>query len=214
MILGGMVSLAANVAHSLLRPDPPVGAIIASVLWPVLVFTTTEIILRNSFHGARSMLAWAGLTPVALLAAVASYQHLSGLLTHYGETRFVALGGPLAVDGLMVLSTGLLFVSKAVTPVYVTSPVDYEDDVDDADDDVDHVDHDPYPQVRALRPVSTTRAKQIHLIRTQVPNRVDREHLTWDQIGDIVGVRGRASIQRIRAALTTADQNLNERAAI
>lgn len=207
MLLGGTVSLAANVAHSLLRPDPPLGAILFSVLWPVLLFVTTEIILRNTFRGLRSALAWAGLAPVAVIAAVASYQHLSGLLAHYGETRFVSLGGPLAVDALMVLSTGLLFANKDHTPQPVPASVPVLATVHTLPRTEPPTQD---PVVRPIDALSTTRQQQIDAIRAAVPNMEDREDLTWDQIGRIAGVTGRATIGRIRAALTAADRDLEE----
>jgi hypothetical protein len=52
-----------------------------------------------------------GLGLVAAVAAVVSYRHLSGLLTHYGEDPWTAQFGPLAVDGLMVMATGALLAT-------------------------------------------------------------------------------------------------------
>lgn len=212
MFLGGAVSLSANVAHSLLTPNPPLGAVLFSVGWPVLLWVTTEIILRNTFTGAWSFLAWAGLTPVAVIAAVASYQHLSGLLAHYGETTFVTLGGPLAVDGLMVLSTGLLLMNKNRPEQAAQSPVDYEDD--DEIEEPDQQKPQPYDTVTPLQTVSKIREQQINLIRAHVPDLNERDTLTWDQIGRITGISGRASIQRIRAALSAADHDTYDRKAL
>src|SRR5690606_65095 len=57
---------------------------------------------------------------VASVAAVVSYRHLSGLLSHYGEDPLTVAIGPLAVDGLMVVATGALLATgrarHAVTP--------------------------------------------------------------------------------------------------
>jgi hypothetical protein len=45
---------------------------------------------------------------VAAIAAIISYRHMSGLLAAYGEEGVGAILGPLAVDGLMVVSSGAL----------------------------------------------------------------------------------------------------------
>jgi hypothetical protein len=84
--------------------------------------------------------------PVAFVAALVSYRHLSGLLAFYGEEPVVCVLGPLAVDGLMVMATGAILatgqhqhtasesvsvparpdtvVGRALTPTVTTSTVD------------------------------------------------------------------------------------------
>jgi hypothetical protein len=52
-----------------------------------------------------------GVLPVALVAAVVSYRHLSGLLEHFGEDPLTVAIGPLAVDGLMVMASAALLVT-------------------------------------------------------------------------------------------------------
>jgi hypothetical protein len=120
-ILGGLVSIAANVAHSFIPPHgvaanwrPEVGAVIGAVVWPVFLFVALEIFVRVRWpRGVTWWLArWVGLLPVAGLAALVSYRHLSGLLAHYGEEPIVYYAGPLAVDGLMVMATGALVAAS------------------------------------------------------------------------------------------------------
>jgi hypothetical protein len=69
-----------------------------------------EILARTAWPRGISwhLLRWAGLLPVAGVAAFVSYRHLSGLLQHYGEEPTVYYIGPLAVDGLMIMATGAL----------------------------------------------------------------------------------------------------------
>jgi hypothetical protein len=52
-----------------------------------------------------------GLLPVAVVAAIVSYGHLSGLLAHYHESWLTAHIGPLAVDGLMVMASAALMAT-------------------------------------------------------------------------------------------------------
>jgi uncharacterized protein DUF2637 len=125
--LGGLASIAANVAHSFIPPGgaptswaPEPGAVIGAVVWPVFLFIAVEILARVAWPHGRiwHLVRWAGLLPVAIVAALVSYRHLSGLLAHYGEEDLVVWLGPLAVDGLMVMATGALLA----TGRYRTTP--------------------------------------------------------------------------------------------
>jgi hypothetical protein len=120
--LGGAVSIAANVAHSYVPPTtatpdwtPPIGAVIGAVFWPIALVVAIEILARVAWPtGTRWIIVrYLGLLPVAAVAAVVSYRHMSGLLTWYGEDTITALFGPLAVDGLMVMATGALIATSS-----------------------------------------------------------------------------------------------------
>jgi hypothetical protein len=123
-ILGGAVSIAANVAHSYVPPTdapadwaPHVGAVVGAVFWPVALFVAVEILARVAWPEGRgwALLRFGGLLPVAAVAALVSYKHLAGLLAFYGEDGLTATLGPLAVDGLMVMATGALLATGART---------------------------------------------------------------------------------------------------
>jgi hypothetical protein len=122
--LGGTVSIAANIAHSYVPPtglsrelavgwSPNVGAVIGAMFWPIALFVATEILTRVVWPSGRvwALLRWAGMLPVAVVAALVSYRHLSGLLAFYGEEALVCVLGPLAVDGLMVMATGAILAT-------------------------------------------------------------------------------------------------------
>jgi Protein of unknown function (DUF2637) len=120
-VLGGLVSIAANVAHSFIPPHsapagwtPEVGAVIGAIVWPVFLFIAVEILARVTWPQGIwwGLLRFGGMLPVALVAAFVSYRHLSGLLAHYGEESIVYYLGPLAVDGLMVMATGALLATS------------------------------------------------------------------------------------------------------
>jgi hypothetical protein len=119
--LGAAVSVAANVAHSYVPPPgaaagwtPHAGSVGLSAFWPIAVLVAVEILARVSWpSGARWVaLRWAGLVPVATVAAIVSYRHLAALLAFYGDDRITAGLGPLAVDGLMVMATGALIATS------------------------------------------------------------------------------------------------------
>ena len=119
-LLGGLVSIAANVAHSYVPPAhvsadwrPPIGDVVGAVFWPVALFVAIEILARTAWPRATRwvVVRFVGLLPVAVVAAIVSYGHLSGLLTHYGESTLTAHLGPLAVDGLMVMASSALMAT-------------------------------------------------------------------------------------------------------
>jgi len=119
--LGGLVSIAANVAHSYVPPTdaspgwtPPAGAVVSAFFWPIFLFVALEILARTRWPKGWGWYAlrFLGLLPVAIVAGVVSYRHLAGLLTFYGEDPLTATIGPLAVDGLMVVATGALIATS------------------------------------------------------------------------------------------------------
>ncbi|SCG43777.1 DUF2637 domain-containing protein [Micromonospora inositola] len=124
LILGGLVSVAANIAHSFIAPDgapenwkPELGAVVSSIVWPLFLFIAIEILARTPWPTGWgwNVLRWVGLPPVALVAAFVSYRHLSGLLDHYNEETLVVWFGPLAVDGLMLMATAALLATRHTT---------------------------------------------------------------------------------------------------
>jgi len=133
VLLGGAVSVAANVAHSFVPPagvppgwHPMRGAVLSAVFWPVSLFVALEILSRTTWPAG---ILWrairlGGLLPVAVVAAVVSYRHLSGLIRYYGEDGLTATFGPLAVDGLMVVASAALLASSVSPPTRVMSPAD------------------------------------------------------------------------------------------
>ncbi len=117
VIAGAVVSILANVGHSLIRPDdagpdwhPQLGAAFGAVWWPISLYVALEVLVsplwpRGGWWWAlRSLLT----VPVAAVAAVVSYHHLSGLLAFWDEDPFTVRFGPIAVDGLMALCSLLL----------------------------------------------------------------------------------------------------------
>lgn len=108
--LGITTSVAANIAHSYTLPTIHLGDVIASAFWPLALLVAVEIIVRVSWPtGTRWMVVrYGGLSAVALIAAFTSYRHMASLLGFYGEDALTSLISPIAVDGLMVLSSAAL----------------------------------------------------------------------------------------------------------
>lgn len=121
-VSGAAVSIAANVLHSFIPPAgaakdwaPHGGAVFGAVWWPVSLFIALEVLVSSRWGESRWWLALrlAAVSPVAVVGAVVSYHHLSGLLAFYGEDGFTVRFGPVAVDGLMVVCSAALYVARS-----------------------------------------------------------------------------------------------------
>jgi hypothetical protein len=127
MGIGGVASILANIAHACLPDHPPAGSVIAAAFWPVALFVTIEILAKNAWPSAArwTLLRWGGTLPVAAVTAVVSYRHMSGLLAAWGEDPLTATIGPIAVDGLLVMSTGAIIAAGAriAAPAPVSEPL-------------------------------------------------------------------------------------------
>ncbi len=120
---GGAVSVAGNVLHSSLRPadlpagadwHPHAGAVFGAVWWPLSLFLALEVLVTGRWGSTRRWVAARVLmvAPVAAVAAVVSYHHLSGLLGSWGEDGFTVRFGPVAVDGLMMVCSAALYRAR------------------------------------------------------------------------------------------------------
>lgn len=143
-ILGGTISIIANIAHSFVPPPgapdtwrPELGAVISSAIWPILLFFAVEVLARVKWFPGFwwGALRFGGMLSVAAGAFIVSWQHMYSLLRHYGEGPLVSFLGPIAVDGLMVMATAALLVigirknrTIADQPLWeTTSPVAHSD---------------------------------------------------------------------------------------
>lgn len=118
--LGASVSVAANVAHSYIAPAgapagwaPEQGQVFGAAFWPLALAVSSEVLARTTWGKRGRLVGVIGVALVALVAAVVSYIHLHGLLVHWHEHAITTWIGPLAVDGLMVVSTAALLAGTA-----------------------------------------------------------------------------------------------------
>ncbi|HET8661064.1 MAG TPA: DUF2637 domain-containing protein [Micromonosporaceae bacterium] len=114
------MSVAANVAHSYIAPDdvpagwaPERGQVFGAAFWPLALAVSSEVLARTTWGKRGRLVGVIGVALVALVAAVVSYIHLHGLLVHWNEHAITTWIGPLAVDGLMVVSTAALLAGAA-----------------------------------------------------------------------------------------------------
>ena len=153
---GAAISVAANIAHSYIPPagapaewSPKFGAVLSAVIWPVALFVAIEVLARSEWPSRWYwwLIRVGGLLPIIAVAAVVSYQHLSGLLRYYGEGQFTQTFGPVAIDGLMVICTAALVASaRQITParpVGRAAPDTPADGTPDSDTEPDRAVSDP-----------------------------------------------------------------------
>ncbi|MFD6638366.1 hypothetical protein ACFWDN_21395 [Micromonospora chalcea] len=126
-IVGGGLSIAANVEHSYIGDTaPPTLKVVFSVAWPVLLFIGIEVLARVAFPKGLgyALLRFVGVGSVALVAAIVSYEHMSGLFEHWGMDRVTVELGPLAIDGLLALcSVALILTGRKRSLAEVAEPV-------------------------------------------------------------------------------------------
>lgn len=173
-LLGGLVSIGANTAHSYVPPAgapvgwrPPTGAVIGAVFWPIALFVAIEILARTAWPSGKRWIAvrFVGLVPVAVVAAIVSYNHLSGLLGHYGEDRLTTVIGPLAVDGLMVMASAALMATapQRAESVTETAPEPVSQDTPKPSPE-QRKNQGPKPRPRTTRKTAPSRLTEAQLL--------------------------------------------------
>jgi hypothetical protein len=143
LFVGVGVSVAGNVAHAYVPPSgapvgwgPPGGLVLSAAVWPLVLFLAVEAMLQVPWPRTWYYVVarWGGLSVVAFVAGFISYQHLSDLLTFWGEDGLttdvgpIVLNatdlGPFAVDGLMVMCAGALLALRDCQPVVEPSTIE------------------------------------------------------------------------------------------
>lgn len=114
VVLGILVSIAGNMMHAQTK-DTDTAAVALAAFWPIALFLAVEVITRVRWPRGfwYAIARYGGTGIVAAVAAVVSYRHMSGLLTHWGEDQLNSAIGPLAIDGLVVVAaTALVAMNK------------------------------------------------------------------------------------------------------
>lgn len=118
LVLGVGASVGANILHTLTVIGSGGGSVpqvIGAAFWPVALVVAIEVMARVRWPRSigYALLRFAGVGAVAVVAAIVSYRHMSGLLLHWGEDPLSAHLGPIAVDGLVTVGAlALLAIHK------------------------------------------------------------------------------------------------------
>lgn len=119
LALGVGASVAANVLHTwtvLADGNVSLPQVLGSAFWPVSLLVAVETMARVRWPRSigYGLIRFGAVGAVAVVAAVVSYRHMSGLLAYWGEDPISATLGPIAVDGLVTVGAlALLAIHKA-----------------------------------------------------------------------------------------------------
>jgi hypothetical protein len=118
LLVGASLSVAGNVADTYRTRGGATDAldVILAGAWPVLVLLTIELFVSRRWSPERGfqVLRWAGCLAIGSMAMMVSWVHLHDLLDSRGQILPVATGGPLAIDGMAIMATGLLLSTRGL----------------------------------------------------------------------------------------------------
>jgi hypothetical protein len=118
LLVGAGLSVAGNVADTYRTRGDATDAldVILAGAWPVLVLLTIELFVSRRWSPERGfqVLRWAGCLAIGSMAMMVSWVHLHDLLDSRGQILPVATGGPLAIDGMAIMATGLLLSTRGL----------------------------------------------------------------------------------------------------
>jgi hypothetical protein len=82
--------------------------------WPVLVLLAIEMFVSPRWSDKRmfQVWRWTGCLAVGGMAMVVSWTHLHDLMASRGQMAVVAILGPLAIDGMAIMATGLILSTR------------------------------------------------------------------------------------------------------
>jgi hypothetical protein len=135
LLTGSGLSVAGNVADTFrTRGEATDGLdIILAGAWPILVILTIEMFVsgkwspRTGFQGLR----WAGCLAIGGLAMLVSWLHLHDLFISRGQLPLVATAGPLAIDCMAIMATGLILSTRGRVAKDETWPLSGPQDITD-----------------------------------------------------------------------------------
>ncbi len=118
LLAGAGLSVAGNVADTYRTRAGATDAldVILAGAWPVLVLLTIELFVSRRWSPERGfqILRWLGCLAIGSMAMMVSWVHLHDLLSSRGQILPVATGGPLAIDGMAIMATGLLLSTRGL----------------------------------------------------------------------------------------------------
>jgi len=127
LLTGSGLSVAGNVADTFrTRGEATDGLdIILAGAWPILVILTIEMFVSRRWAPSRGFqtLRWFGCLAIGNLAMLVSWLHLHDLMASRGQLPLVAMAGPLAIDGMAIMATGLILSTRGRVAKPDTSPL-------------------------------------------------------------------------------------------
>lgn len=113
---GAALSIAGNVANVVLTPGWRGVSIPGAIAWPVLLFFSIEVMVRNRHHKSfTGYLARVLLMSVSVTTFLTSFVNLNGFLTKTHEPWLATVTGPIGIDGAMLGCTLFLLAASLKT---------------------------------------------------------------------------------------------------
>lgn len=125
--VGAGLSMAGNLADTYrTRGAGQVDALdkILALAWPALVILAIEMFVSERWKRSTmfQIWRWTGCLAIGSMAMVASWTHLHDLLASRGQLAVVAILGPLAIDGMAIMATGLILSTRGQSGQLATAP--------------------------------------------------------------------------------------------
>lgn len=116
LLVGAGLSVAGNLADTYRTRGADIDNLdkIMAAAWPILVILAIEMFVspRWSPKPMFQVWRWIGCLAVGGMAMVVSWTHLHDLMSARGQLVVVAVLGPLAIDGMAIMATGLILSTR------------------------------------------------------------------------------------------------------
>lgn len=116
LMVGAGLSMAGNLADTYRTRGQDVDTLdqILAIAWPALVILAIEMFVSPKWKRTFMFQTWrwVGCLAIGGMAMVASWTHLHDLLATRGQLAIVAILGPLAIDGMAIMATGLILSTR------------------------------------------------------------------------------------------------------
>ena len=116
LLVGAGLSVAGNLADTYRTRGADIDNLdkVMAAGWPILVLLAIEMFVSPRWSPARMFQAWRwiGCLAVGGMAMVVSWTHLHDLMASRGQLYIVSVLGPLAIDGMAIMATGLILSTR------------------------------------------------------------------------------------------------------
>lgn len=116
LLVGAGLSVAGNLADTYRTRGADIDNLdkVMAAGWPILVLLAIEMFVSPRWSPARmfQVWRWVGCLAVGGMAMVVSWTHLHDLMADRGQLFIVSVLGPLAIDGMAIMATGLILSTR------------------------------------------------------------------------------------------------------
>lgn len=136
LLVGAGLSVAGNLADTYRTRGADVDGLdkVMAAGWPILVLLAIEMFVSPRWSPSRmfQVWRWIGCLAVGGMAMIVSWTHLHDLLTNRNQLFIVSVVGPLAIDGMAIMATGLILSTRvrghvATVDTATPAPIDLTD---------------------------------------------------------------------------------------